>query len=129
MQDLPVIYWIPKMHKNPISFRFIIASPVCSIKPISRDITTIFKLFYEKDIIQKENYGQDSRPFGLFWPYTKILPGKLLYILNLITDFAFKGCTGDYITVYNSGPFRLLSPRYKILFGVFIKQQFLPGTF
>ena len=48
MQDLPVMYWIPKMHKNPISFRFIIASPVCSIKPLSKDITSIFKLFYEK---------------------------------------------------------------------------------
>ena len=48
MQDLPVMYWIPKMHKKPISFRCIIASPVCSIKPLSKDITSIFKLFYEK---------------------------------------------------------------------------------
>ena len=38
MQDLPVMYWIPKMHKNPITFRFIIASPACSIKPLSKDI-------------------------------------------------------------------------------------------
>ena len=36
------------MHKNPISFCFIIASPVCCIKPPSRDITSIFNLFYEK---------------------------------------------------------------------------------
>ena len=48
IQDLPVMYWIPKMHKNPISFRFIIASPVCSSKPLSKDITSIIKLFYEK---------------------------------------------------------------------------------
>ena len=48
MQDLPVMYWTRKMHKNPISFRFIIASPVCSIKPFSKEITSIFKLFYEK---------------------------------------------------------------------------------
>ena len=27
-EDLHVMCWIPKMHKNPISFRFIIASPV-----------------------------------------------------------------------------------------------------
>ena len=38
-----------KMHKNPISFRFIIAPPVCSIKPLSKDITSIFKFFYEKE--------------------------------------------------------------------------------
>ena len=48
MQDLPVMYWIPKMHKNQISSRFIIASPICSIKPLSKDKTSIFKLFYEK---------------------------------------------------------------------------------
>ena len=48
MQDSPVMYWIPKMHKNPSSFCFIIASTVCSIKPLSKDITSIFKLFYEK---------------------------------------------------------------------------------
>ena len=34
MQELPVVYWIPKMGKYPISFRFIIASPVCSIKSL-----------------------------------------------------------------------------------------------
>ena len=35
------------MHKNPISFCFNIASPVCNIKPLLKDITSIFKLFYE----------------------------------------------------------------------------------
>ena len=45
MQDLPAMYWIPKMPKNPISFRFIIACPVCSIKPLSKDVTSTFKLF------------------------------------------------------------------------------------
>ena len=48
MQDLLVLCWIPKMYKNPISFRFVKASPVCSIKPLSKDITPIYKLFYEK---------------------------------------------------------------------------------
>ena len=44
------------MLKNPISFSFIIASPLCSIKPLPKDMTSIFKFFYEKwkDIIQKE---------------------------------------------------------------------------
>ena len=47
MQVLAVMYWIPKMYKNAASFRFIIASPVCNIKPLSKDITSILKLFYE----------------------------------------------------------------------------------
>ena len=44
-EKLPGIYWLPKLHKNPIKFRFIIAAPECSIKPLARSITSIFKLF------------------------------------------------------------------------------------
>ena len=48
MQELPVVYWIPNKQKNAISFRFNIASPVCCIKPLPNNITSIFQLFYEK---------------------------------------------------------------------------------
>ena len=66
MQDLRVMHWIPKMHKNLISFRFIIASPVCSIKALSKDIASAFKLIYEVErYYTKEKYGQESRPFEL----------------------------------------------------------------
>ena len=37
--------------------------------------------------------------------YTKIPHDKLLYVLNEITDFAFKVGMGDYGTVYSSGAF------------------------
>ena len=36
---------------------------------------------------------------------TKIPHDKILYDLNEITDFAFKGGAGNYVTVYNSGAF------------------------
>ena len=65
MQDLPVMYWIQKMHKNRISFSCIIAFPACSIKPLSKDITSIFKLFYEKVERYHTKHGQELRPFGL----------------------------------------------------------------
>ena len=45
---LPHIYWLPKLHKNPIKFRFIIAAPNCSVKPLSKVVTKIFKLFYHQ---------------------------------------------------------------------------------
>ena len=44
MHKLPSMYWIPKLHKNPIGERFIIASPECSIKPLLKDVTCILKL-------------------------------------------------------------------------------------
>ena len=45
---LPNMYWMPKMHKNPIKARFIIASPKSSIKPFARTITSIFRLFFRQ---------------------------------------------------------------------------------
>ena len=68
MQHFPVMHCISKMHKNSVSFCFIIAYPVCSFKPLSKDITSIFKSFYEKveRYHTKGTYGQESRPLGLF---------------------------------------------------------------
>ena len=39
--DLPYIYWIPKMHKNPYKHRFIAGSSRCSTKPLSILLTKI----------------------------------------------------------------------------------------
>ena len=135
MQDVPVMYWIPKMHKNPICFRFIISSPVCNIKPFLKDITSIFKLFYEKgeryhtkgkvwsgiktfwtiqnsypvissiNELNKCKAAKSKSNFDFSMHYTKIPHDRLLYVLNEITDFAFKGEIRDYVTVYNSGAF------------------------
>ena len=133
MQGLPVIYWIPKMYKN-FSFCFIIASLVCNIKPLSKDTTSIFKLFFEK--VERYTKGKVWSGINTFWTiqnnylvissinklnkskaaksmatfdfsmlYTKIPYDKLLYVLSEITDFAFKDGTNDYVTVYNSGGF------------------------
>ena len=57
------MYWFPKMHKNPISFCFIIAPPACSIKPFPKDT----KLFYEnvKRYHTKGNVWSGIKTF--FW--------------------------------------------------------------
>ena len=152
------------MRKNPISFRFIIASPLCSIEPLSKDITSIFKLFYEKveryhtkgkvwsgiktfwtiqnsyplissiNKLNKNKVAKSMSTFDFWTLYTKIPHDKILYVLRTRQD-----STRHYVTVCNSGTFwsrsksktgrSLLSPRNKILFGVFNKQQLLPGKF
>ena len=53
---LPHIYWMPKLHKTPIKFRFIIAAPNCSIKPLAKSLTKLLKLFYR----QMENYNKKN---------------------------------------------------------------------
>ena len=44
MKTLPDIYWIPKLHKNPAKFRFIIASKHCTTKTVSKNLSSIFTL-------------------------------------------------------------------------------------
>ena len=43
-QQLPILLWIPKMHKKPSKQRFIAASHCCTTKPISALITKCLKL-------------------------------------------------------------------------------------
>ena len=63
---LPNIYWMPKMHKNFIKARFIIASTKSSKKPLARTITSIFRLFFR----QLQTYYDKCRLFtgiNTFW--------------------------------------------------------------
>ena len=48
MLKLPSMYWMPKMHKNPVGARFIIASKFASIKALSKDLSDIFSLFFKQ---------------------------------------------------------------------------------
>ena len=49
--DLPYIYWIPKMQKNPYKHRFIAGSSKCSTKPLSILLTKL--LTHIKQGLQK----------------------------------------------------------------------------
>ena len=73
MQDLPVMHWIPKKQKTSISFGFIIAFPVFSIKPLSKEITSIFKLFYEK-VEKYYTKGKVWSGIKTFWTIQKSYP-------------------------------------------------------
>ena len=65
-QNLPIMYWMPKMHKNPTGARFIVASKHCSTKPVSKAISSIFKLIYN----QIENCHRNAKflaNYNKFW--------------------------------------------------------------
>ena len=115
------MYLIPKLHKNPASFRFIIASKLCSTKKISRLVSHIFKTYF----YQTENFHKNAKFLSIynkFWVlqnsdliidslnkinkkkriksitiyefsilYTKLPHDKLVDKLSSIIDFAFKG--------------------------------------
>ena len=49
--NLPYIYWIPKLHKNPYKQRYIAGSSNCTTKPLSQKLTKILSTI--KDHVQK----------------------------------------------------------------------------
>ena len=53
------------MRKSPIGFRFIITSAACSIKPLSKDIISIPKLFNEK--VERYQKGKVWSGIKTFW--------------------------------------------------------------
>ena len=48
--DLPSLYWIPKLHKNPYKERFIAGSSKCTTKPLSVLLTKVLTVI--KDFLQ-----------------------------------------------------------------------------
>ena len=56
-KSLSIMYWIPKLNKNPVGSRFIIASKNCSIKPLPKEVSNVFKLIYS----QTENFHRKSK--------------------------------------------------------------------
>ena len=133
MSTLPNIYWIPKLHKNPVKFRFIIASKYCTTKTLSKNVSSIFSLFQRQiDTYHKKSHFfsgiksywivQDKAPvleavkkslarrsakclssFDFSTLYTKIPHDKLIDVLTNIIDFVFKGGTRSKISIHNSG--------------------------
>ena len=132
MSTLPDIYWIPKLHKNPVKFRFIIASKQCTTKSLSKDVSSIFSLFqkqiatYHKkthyfsgiksywivndrgpvlDAIKKSVARKSAKclsSFDFSTLYTKIPHDKLIDVLTNIIHFVFKGGTRNKISVNQS---------------------------
>ena len=133
MSTLPDIYWTPKLHKNPVKFRFIIASKQCTIKHLSKKIASIFSLFdkqidtYNKktryysginsywivqnrdpilDTIKKSVSRKSAKcvsSFDFSTLYIKIPHDKLLEVLQKIIDFVFKGGTRKKIAINRGG--------------------------
>ena len=115
------MYWLPKMHYDPPRARFIIASSVCSKKPLSKITSSIFKHifnhvhnfhktshFYKNynrfwviensaPIIEKltrineKKNAKDISTYDFSTLYTKLQHDDLIQNLDGIVDFAFCG--------------------------------------
>ena len=45
-ESLPIMYWLPKIHKTPVGARFIVASYYCSTNPFSETISKNCKIIF-----------------------------------------------------------------------------------
>ena len=106
-KTLPIMYWIPKMHKNPIGARFIVASKTCSIKPITKVISRIFKMFFS----QIENFHHKSKFYSNFKKFRMVQNSfPIIEKLNCIDKRKQAKCisTFNFSTLYTTIPHDLL---------------------
>ena len=45
-ESLPIMYWLPKIHKAPVGARFIVATYYCSTNPLPDTISKNFKMIF-----------------------------------------------------------------------------------
>ena len=107
---LPLMYWLPKLHKKPTKARFIIASKHCSTKPLSKAISSVFKLIYQ----QVESFHKNAKflsNYNKFWVLQNIDP--VINNINIINrkKRAKSITTYDFSTLYTTIPHQKLIDR------------------
>ena len=132
-KDLPIMYWIPKMHKISSAARFIIASKHCSTKQVSKAVSNAFKLIFNQienfhkkakflrnynkfwvlqniepilDIIKKINRKKSAKSISTYdfsTLYTKLPHAKLIKELEKLIEFTFEGGDRNYIKINKWG--------------------------
>ena len=107
--DLPYIYWIPKMHKNPCKHRFIAGSSKCSTKPLSILLTKL--LTHIKQGLQKYCETAYSRSgINQMWILKnskELLEHLKSHTFNHVTSIK----SFDFSTLYTAIPHQKLKDR------------------
>ena len=106
-ENLPSLYWIPKMHKSPTKQRYISASSHCTTKTISAILTKSFKLIQLKHrmICRFYQYENGINPMWIIKNSTsvhkKIAPYNRLRNCRSVRTY-------DFSTLYTSIPLKKL---------------------
>uniref|UniRef100_A0A8R1UTH5 Reverse transcriptase domain-containing protein n=1 Tax=Pristionchus pacificus TaxID=54126 RepID=A0A8R1UTH5_PRIPA len=98
--NLPKIYGIPKMHKNPIKFRFITGAHDSTLKPLSIELQKILRFLH---VVQQLNTVQNKRSEIFCADFSSLFTNlphnvvkeKLYYLIDLM----FKNAGSEYIMV------------------------------
>ena len=99
--QLPILLWIPKMHKNPSKQRFIAASHCCTSKNLSSLIGKCLKLIQKAHQIYCERI-KNYTGYNLFWIVDNSL--SIHKLLKQCDTKAKNLVTYDFSTLYTSIP-------------------------
>ena len=111
MIEIPLLYWIPKMHKNPIGSRFIAGSKYCSIKPLSKHFSKALKLIlnhmklYGKTVKERSN-------LNYYW----ILDNSLEFLEHIKDKKLNHMQTFDFSTLYTALPHGEIKQKFSKIF-------------
>ena len=118
MKDIPLIYWVPKMHKNPIGSRFIAGSKICSIKPLSKCFSKALKLIlnhmklYSRTVAERAN-------LNYYW----IIDNSLEF-MDKIKDKGIEHMqTFDFSTLYPALPQSEIKKQFSKIFNKVFKRE------
>ena len=108
MKEIPTIYWIPKMHKNPIGSRFIAGSRICALKPISKAFSKALKLIlnhmrlYSNTVFERTN-------LNYYW----IIDNSLNFMDKVKDKNLQHMQTFDFSTLYTALPHSEIKNKFK----------------
>ena len=111
MGDLPLIYWIPKMHKNPIGSRFIAGSKFCSIKMLSKYFSKALKLILQHMKLYNRTVFERTS-LNCFW----ILDNSLEFLEKIKSERINHMETYDFSTLYTALPHGEIKRKFSTIF-------------
>ena len=121
MLDIPLIYWIPKMHKNPIGSRFIAGSKLCSIKLLSKNFSKALKYILN----HMKNYNRvvfERSQLNQYW----ILENSLEFLDNIQNKNINHMETYDFSTLYTALPHGEIKDKFAGIFNKVFKREAKP---
>ena len=121
MLDIPLIYWIPKMHKNPIGSRFIAGSKLCSIKLLSKNFSKALKYILN----HMKNYNRvvfERSQLNQYW----ILENSLEFLDNIQDKNINHMETYDFSTLYTALPHGEIKDKFAGIFNKVFKREAKP---
>ncbi len=128
MDKIPRIFALPKLHKNPIKFRFIAGASSSTIKPLSQNLLNILK--YLKGHLRNYcNAVTRNSGINVYWSVDNGL--KVVNALQNVnrTQRLANVCTYDFSTLFTKLPFHVILENLFFLVDKLVRNSYINVTY